>query len=843
MPSNNGQWQIGSNLLAGGGEYIFANRLKGGGYFDRSGLASKLPIGDRDANGYPTRLDTTVGVGGTPGAVTSAIGVESYAQYSGYWVLGWSAGAGTVGVTGQNGYKPGFSIADQTSTNGGRVVVSIASSYLGVPDGTGIRISASTFGNHIRGMYFCREDQEAAYLAMKAAYPDREPLNPDFVTKMLARNPGRWRNLDLGNYNDSIHCLWANRVPVDHFSYTSTYVKPELCANDVMTNVGDDYTQSFSGFVLSHGETVIVTFNATSTGNFPTIDVNGTGRKNIFNRYGDPLNSSNKPMALYWCALVYDATLDCYLKNGDVNTIAGLTAMVPPEVFVDACIDVGASPHLMSPYLSFDSGTHTASDWALQQATMVRAKKIARDAAWVKEVYEVVPNETWNYLFAATHYADLKAIVNWPTVGLYQHSQWCGKVASIYGQMLAALYGGGLGTTYKASIGIHSDLHPNIASSEMIYRFNSQRYHDENGGLRANDYVSGLLWTNYHGAIRTNRELISSGKAATYWGSDATARQATIDWFVGTDRPPGQMSSVDYEFPLLTCLNNLYSWARNILNPPIEVECYEGGTSFDLINNDDAVFPEGRYQTITAATKNINCAIELPLGHAGVVNGYVYIIGVLGMTQLNGKVGKILGVSGRIVTTDIDSSTFSTFVASPESSARPVERVAIAGASKAASCILTLPSGVGCWVGQTLPISDVVGMTELNGAVHTVSAVNGPSVTLNRNSSSYGAYVSGGYAYIGYRNMVNRVRVRAYRATNHFWITQSICQAMAALPYAGFPSQFLLSGGRVVATDDAVSSQPWGLFHDDIFGEECPSGDALTLFSAGKKKRWRSFAA
>lgn len=59
-------------------------------------------------------------------------------------------------------------------------------------------------------------------------------------------------------------------------------------------------------------------------------------------------------------------------------------------------------------------------------------------------------------------------------------------------------------------------------------------------------------------------------------------------------------------------------------------------------------------------------------------------------------------------------------------------------------------------VGQTVHISGVVGMTELNGNSYTVTAVSPTTITINVDSTGFGAYVSGGSA-ASLNNVINYV--------------------------------------------------------------------------------------
>ena len=69
----------------------------------------------------------------------------------------------------------------------------------------------------------------------------------------------------------------------------------------------------------------------------------------------------------------------------------------------------------------------------------------------------------------------------------------------------------------------------------------------------------------------------------------------------------------------------------------------------------------------------------------------------------------------------------------------------ITAATQANPAVLTIP-GNNFAPGQSITIYLVVGMTQLNGNTYTILAVSGSSVTINVDSTGFGAYVSGGVA-------------------------------------------------------------------------------------------------
>ncbi|HEX5553453.1 MAG TPA: ubiquitin-activating E1 FCCH domain-containing protein [Chitinophagaceae bacterium] len=72
---------------------------------------------------------------------------------------------------------------------------------------------------------------------------------------------------------------------------------------------------------------------------------------------------------------------------------------------------------------------------------------------------------------------------------------------------------------------------------------------------------------------------------------------------------------------------------------------------------------------------------------------------------------------------------------------------AISGATQANPCVLTVVGNT-FTIGQHVTISDVIGMTELNGNTYAITNVAGNNVTINVDSTGFTAYSSGGTAFV-----------------------------------------------------------------------------------------------
>jgi hypothetical protein len=144
-----------------------------------------------------------------------------------------------------------------------------------------------------------------------------------------------------------------------------------------------------------------------------TVDVDGTGAKNILNSYANPLSvgGSSYPEAGSFrslATLIYEAGLNAYIKQGGALDTGnqGLNNGVPPELFLRLCVEVGAHPYFVVPPYALDGNT----DFATELAAYCRANA----PPWMIPRFEG-PNELWNggASFYHTNYASQKqAVVN-----------------------------------------------------------------------------------------------------------------------------------------------------------------------------------------------------------------------------------------------------------------------------------------------------------------------------------------------------------------------------------------------------------------------------------------------
>ena len=187
---------------------------------------------------------------------------------------------------------------------------------------------------------------------------------------------------------------------------------------------------------------------------FVTMSVGGGPKTPVFGKFCTPYPMSfvNFPSANSGSSLldaIYDATFGAFYIPG--STLGSFS--VPPEVCLDLCFKIGAHPWLVTPMLACDPVT----DWLTELGTYIQTTYQNGSAPWMVPRFET-PNELWNTAGTLdTQYAAIKAeLYGWTNTAGGLHN-WIGKVASIGGQQLANVFGGGnLGTKYWWVVGVQT---------------------------------------------------------------------------------------------------------------------------------------------------------------------------------------------------------------------------------------------------------------------------------------------------------------------------------------------------------------------------------------------------
>lgn len=257
----------------------------------------------------------------------------------------------------------------------------------------------------------------------------------------------------------------------------------------------------------------------------PEILLNGTTRLAVGDPVGGVLGNSNYPSfaAGDLVAVVYDATFGKYLLfgGGTNGSTPGIDNGVPPEVFFNLCVEMGAHPYWVTPYLAGDPMT----DWlpSLMQYHVDHAP------AWMIPRFEGT-NETWNTAggFSQTTYAiNRGAWYGWSTSAVGYHNYY-GKLMSVIGQAGAKIFGGAnLGTKYHVLCGVQTSLFTALPITSQNPRVTSALY--VTGGV-AQAPLSGSWGTITFTAVAAN----TGNAGATSLVSHACCAQYTSPSVRGT---------------------------------------------------------------------------------------------------------------------------------------------------------------------------------------------------------------------------------------------------------------------------------------------------------------------
>lgn len=509
---NGGKSQVNLSYVQTGGDYPFINHLKTAQAWtlgDNSGPALPAML---DANGYPSTISN--------GGVYTVFYIPKPAFRPGNWVVKW-VGDGTIVVNSAHTVVAG----SKTGVNGRCVITPTGDSGGSAANSYRINLGISGKGasDYIRSLAFVHVDDEAAFDA-------GEVFNPIFKTKLAEGGFGVIRFLDWLDTNLTNASKWEHRKPINYAFYAGYEWRSALYAGTT-TNVGNDYTVAFPGFVLADKATVHVKFNADATAAAMTLNVkeslddDGTGAIPLTASSGAadasggqfPFFTTLWPKAGRPGTVVYDATLNKWLLRGGnlAEAHCGIANAVPPELAVQLCAETGTHPWFPTPYLAADPIT----DYMTQLAVYIRDNA----PSWMIPRFEI-PNETWNTKFPGTVLAALKANAYWGTTNDWHN--WAGKVGSTLGQAISTVYGNDR-TRYQVISGVQTVF--GTGASTHNARLSSTRYVAD-GGSAAKNWVTHVACTNYFNPTYTS--AAEQTAADNYAAADTAGKLAIATAFV-----------------------------------------------------------------------------------------------------------------------------------------------------------------------------------------------------------------------------------------------------------------------------------------------------------------------
>ena len=154
----------------------------------------------------------------------------------------------------------------------------------------------------------------------------------------------------------------------------------------------------------------------------------------------------------------------------------------------------------------------------------------------------------------------------------------------------------------------------------------------------------------------------------------------------------------------------------------------------------EADFYEPSRFVITAISTGATTTVTTSVAHNYVIGQLVRLLipRLYGAQQLNQQTGYVLSIpSTTQVVLAIDSSFANAFIANPLTAT-------ITNATQANPCVLTASNSFR--TGNSIDISGVVGMTQLNGNRYQITTCTTSSITINTDSTAYTAYISDGTA-------------------------------------------------------------------------------------------------
>jgi hypothetical protein len=180
-------------------------------------------------------------------------------------------------------------------------------------------------------------------------------------------------------------------------------------------------------------------------------------------------------------------------------------------------------------------------------------------------------------------------------------------------------------------------------------------------------------------------------------------------------------------------------------------QCYpwpdrNGDGSSDADNNRGR-FPIGGGRTITAITQALVGVVTTSAPHNFSTGQSIYLTDIAGMTQLNGTIATVTKIDDLRFSIGISTLLYSAYAAGGRAlpSALPHSWYrSISSITRAHPGVVTTTAPHGFSAGRHISLSGIEGMTELNGAVVTVSPIDATRFSIGVNTTGFGAYTSGG---------------------------------------------------------------------------------------------------
>lgn len=359
--------------------------------------------------------------------------------------------------------------------------------------------------------------------------------------------------------------------------YTYYYVKTVIDANNITAS-------ATPGGVVITASAIPATTIRLSPASL-TFEVGTTGPRTMLGTNGAPMTSGGNlyPKAGWTATFIYDATLDSWIRYGGdlAYNHRGLDAGVPVSLCLRLCAEVGADPHINSPFLSLTPMTSYTTDMATSVKNTYNGDS-TKAAPWMMPVFEG-PNELWNTFggFLQTGYATMLGIaLNFPA-GLHDvFGMWMSKI----GQDVNKVYGNISvkgNRFYKVAGGVQS---AGNGDSGFNPRFNCAGWIAAGAPTQtgytisaASGWVTTGLIANYFNPAFQGTQTETDLNTAYVAETDPVKKQALLDVYSDSSNAPGQVALYR------TFWDNWKTFFKNL--GIFEMRCYEGGCSPDYGSN------------------------------------------------------------------------------------------------------------------------------------------------------------------------------------------------------------------------------------------------------------------
>lgn len=819
---NGGAVQYGVNFLgqSGSGDFPFMDAIKmhqGWDYRDNSG---PLAPDEKDANGWP--------IGGTgtweaKGGAYGVLYVPTQAQRSGRWVATWTPGPGKEILT--------------ASTISSIVGTTTSGRYEFIPDDPRVLIGIKS--GTITDLKFFHNGDETA-LNNGTIFATK------FTDTLLNARAGVVRCMDWGPANTGSTTTWDNRKPVSYFSYAAQESRPNLYVGSTGGS-GDNYTvASVPGTYVYGGgasyvdkQIAIVKFDRSSTGTAPTLSIGAGPAKTIITYWAGTLTSGRRPAAGLYGLLIYDATIDAWMKWGGDTNGSFLVNGVPPEMCFELGKAIGAHPYMVLPYMAADP----LSDWASGWYTYVRDN----GPSWMIPRLEG-PNELWHS----------SNITEFPGTGFAWAKENIRNAVSAGAFTANAVtfdFSGGVGALGTTTINFTAP-HPwSVGDSVFITGFTGSNV---TGFNNSNPFV---LEVPSATSIKIN---FAPNQNTAVWSSGGTAQGSSNfnrSWYGRVMAQLGQVASTVYSG------NRARYWViagvQTVGTTNAQTEVL-ASTSYFITNGVRAYdwvthIANAQYWNPTNynTLDDVRLSYDYFFTHAGNPSAQdadmVAFIGTGGMTALDAtyntwatwanSFGPSIGMTGYEGGYSPDysaSNTTSPVTGATVTSGTTVDLTLATTSVNGTSAVAGNAVRVGMW----LAMSSVGGMTQLNGNTYQVAAVSGSTVTITVPSTAgFSAYTSGGSAEYMANNsgltMASVCNTMRYTSKYHSSMQSLTATNLNSFKIRGglFPSMFILtagtkfSSGWVPMGSPTVAGQVWAVFDPDVYATPAPPYTAGQQFN------------